>query len=148
MPHLVFGLGHQHCFCLFRRQLRDALQLRLLLFVHFGGTGALLFQRRVLRNQRFFLLFEGLELAVEIFFLLLETAFLPRQLAFAFFRIFFKALPHLVDFFLRFEHGLFLSGFARRLGFLHNAPGLFLGGADRSLRLLLAYIITAARADD
>ena len=148
MAHFLFRLGHQHRFRFFRRQLRDTLQLRLLLFVHLGGAAALLLQRRVLRDQSLFFLFQRFQLAVEILFLLLKAAFLTRHIRFAFFRILVKALPHLVDFFLRLEHGLLLSGLARRLCFLHDAPCLFLGGADCSLRLLLSYIITAAGADN
>ena len=116
--------------------------------MHFSGTAALLFQRRVLRDQRLFFLFQRLQLPVEILLLLLKAAFLSRQFGLAFLRILVEVLPHLVDFFLRFEHGLLLPGLARRLGFLHDAPRLFLGGTDCSLRLLLSYIITAACADN
>ena len=76
----------------------------------YDGAAALLLQRRVLRDQRLFFLFQRLQLPVQILFLLLDAALLTRQFVLAFFRILVETLPHLVDFFLRFEHSLFLSG--------------------------------------
>ena len=104
------------------------------------GADLLLFllHSRVLLSQRFFLLLNGLQLAVQVFFLLLQTVFLPLQIGSAGLFFLLVISTAFQDLFLGFQQRflLFALGVADR--FVDDAPAFFFGAGDLFFRYFFA----------
>ena len=92
----------------------------------------------MLLGQRFFLLLNGLQLAVQIFFLLLQTVFLPLQIGSAGLFFLLVISTAFQDLFLGFQQRflLFALGVADR--FVDDAPAFFFGAGDLFFRYFFA----------
>ena len=148
MLELFFRLRQEHRARFLRRQARNALQLFLLLVAKLIDGRARAVDLRFLAQEDFFLLLQGIELAVEILFLLHNAAFLSLQLTAPILCIAIKLLAEPMNILLRLKQSLFLLGLALGLRLGNDPPRLIFGRADLRLRSSLAQQITAAHASD
>ena len=148
MLELFFRLGQEHCARFLRRQAGNTLKLFLLLVAKLIDGRARAVDLRLLAQEDFFLLFQGIKLAVEILFLLHDAAFLSLQLAAAILCIAIELLAESMNILLRLKQSLFLPGLALVLRLGDDPLCLFLSRADLRLRSSFAQQITAAHAGD
>ena len=144
----LFRLGHEDVLRFVGRETRDALELRLLLFMHLVDSLLRLVDAGFLARELLFLLFDGFELAVEVFLFLHDAAFLPRNLIPAFFRIAVELLAEAVDVLLRLEHELLLACFSFLFCIRNDLDRLGLGRTNLRFRTAFPGCITGACADD
>ena len=148
MLEFFLSLCHEHRPRFLCRQARDAFEFCFLLLMHLIHSLLALVKARLLAGQCLFLLFDGIELAVKILFLLHHTALLALNLAAALLRIAIEFLAQTMDILLRLQQGLFLLGFAFFFRVCYNASCFFFSGADLRFCRTFTGSIAKAGTDD
>ena len=147
MSHLGLHLGDQVLLGLLGGEAGDALQHFRLAALDDLDLLVFLVDGRVLLGQGLFLLFNGLGLAVEVFFLLLQAVFLPLQVGSACLFFLLVLAAAFQNLFLCFQQGLALFGLCALDGLVDNACALFLGTGNFLLRDFFPITNTEREAD-
>ena len=146
--HVSFQLIQQVGLGLLGGKAGDALQsIHLLLLDALGlGLGGLQLGKTV--GKVLFLFLHVLRLAVQVLFLLLQAALLLLQVGAALFLFLFVLVAGLQDLLLGLHQSFPLFALGALIGIVDNAGGLFLGGADLTLRGGLSPLVSKQAADD
>ena len=130
MGHFALHLLHEVCFGLIRGKAGDFFQHRRLALLNGLNLLLFLFHSGVLLCKGFFFFLNGLQLAVQIFFLLLQAVFLSLQIGSAGFFFLLVVSAAFENLLLGLQQRFLLLGLGALDCLIYNAPAFFFGAGD------------------